>query len=115
MNPVRYLNKAFEISRRREDERHFYLGAVGIRKDGAIITACNGAPKEPTPEHHAETRAIRKCGRGAILFVARSKANGEWANAKPCDNCERALRLKGVKKVYYTIGPATWGCITFSS
>lgn len=95
----------------RKDERHFFIGAVAVRADDVIVYAYNGAPKFPTPEHHCETRLCRKLDRGAIVYLTRLTADGNWAMSKPCPNCERALRKAKVKKVYYTIRPNEYGCM----
>jgi cytidine deaminase len=83
-------------------DRRFYVGAVAIRKDGAIVTARNELVEIPTYPGHAEARLMRKAGYGAIVFVARVLRNGDLALAKPCPRCQSVMRNHGVKKVYYT-------------
>jgi tRNA(Arg) A34 adenosine deaminase TadA len=103
--------------------RNFLLGAVGRRKDGAIVVARNAAatfgqevPKFAKLGHcHAETRAVRKMDCGGELFVVRvSKGDlldGEivYRNARPCEICQNAIRAKHLRKVYYTIGKNEFG------
>lgn len=105
MNPHKYLAIAAQVSRLKDDDRTYYHGAVGIRKDGVIVCASNGNPKEPEPDAHAEARVIRKLGRGGIVFVVRTLADGTWANSKPCHHCESRLLNKEAVRVYYSTGP----------
>ena len=43
------------------------------------------------------------------VAVARVLANGDWALARPCKNCQTCMKRKGVKRVYYTISPGEYG------
>lgn len=90
---------------RRRDRRAYYVGAIGLRSDGALVRATNGPAERPFPAIHAEARLIQKLDVGATVWVARSLKNGHLALAKPCPDCERALRRRGVKKVIYSTGP----------
>jgi deoxycytidylate deaminase len=110
---TKMLDEAVVISHMKEDDRHFRVGSIAVRGDGAIVRSCNGAPKFPTPAHHSEGRLCRKLDRGATVFVARTTKDGIWAMSKPCKDCERALRRAHVKRVYYTIGPSEYGCVIF--
>lgn len=102
----RYLAHAVANSRMGANGRKFLLAAVGLRKDGALVVSTNGGtPGERTPSAHAEARLARKLDVGAKVFVARTLKNGTVANARPCENCQRLLRNKGVRIVHYTIGP----------
>lgn len=93
--------------------RQFVLGAVGLRNDGVLVQSRNVASPTPAPEHHAETRLVRKLTPGSTVWVARvSRATGGWAMAKPCPNCERRLRSAGVEKVVYTLAENEWGVIS---
>lgn len=112
-SPKKMLSLAAEVSRVKLDSRCYYLGAAAIRGDDVVVVACNGAPKEPSPQHHCEMRLLRKLDKGAIVYLARTLSDGSWANSKPCANCERALRNSFVKKVYYTIAPDRWNCLVF--
>ncbi len=92
------------------ERRQFMIGAVGIRKDGVMVYSRNVASAEPAPNHHAETRLVRKMTPGSVVWVARiAKGTGGWAMARPCPNCQRRLKAAGVEKVVYTIGPGEWG------
>jgi len=86
-----------------DQNRAFWLGAVGIRKDGAVVRARNERTKVPTPCAHAEARLCKKLGKDApMVIVVRLLKNGNLSMAKPCPNCERALRRHRVKKVFYS-------------
>lgn len=102
MSPYKLIELAAQISRLKDDDRHFCLGAVGVRKDGVIVASCNGNPKEPDRRHHAEYRLSRKLDRGSTVYVARTLADGSMAMARPCIHCWKALQSKGVERVYWT-------------
>lgn len=108
---IKLLNIAANLATKKNDDRRFLLGAIGIRADGAIVTACNGNPKFPTPEHHCEYRLCRKLDRGATVFLARVLASGAWANSAPCRACRSRLKACQVKVVYYTLGVNEWGTL----
>jgi len=112
-NIIKMLNEAVRISIQKEDDRHFRVGSVAVRGDGAIVRAYNGAPKFPERLHHSEGRLCRKLDRNAVVYVARTTKDGLWAMSKPCADCERALRRAYVKKVYYTIATKEYGCLYF--
>jgi tRNA(Arg) A34 adenosine deaminase TadA len=112
---LNYLELAGEIALKRINNRNFYIGALGIRRDQATVTAYNQCALEPTPSVHAEARLSRKLDHGSTVYVARIKFaktdHAEYALAKPCYDCMRALKHKRVKKVYYTISNFEWGVI----
>lgn len=99
------------------DTRHFWLGCVGIRKDGTIVTSQNAAvycsspnTYQPISVAHAEGRVLRKLGKGGEIFVARiSKLNHSLAMALPCPMCQTKIRSSKVEKVYYTIDDQSYG------
>ena len=104
------LKVAASHARRKDDGRHFKLGALGIRKDGVKVYAYNGyALGGRDPKAHCEVKLIRKLDQGATIFLARTTADGQWANASPCTSCRRALISAKVKRVVYTIGPNEFG------
>lgn len=53
---------------------------------------------------HAEIHAITKLRTGVphSIHVYRYLANGTPANSKPCEICQEAIRLAGIKKIYHT-------------
>lgn len=56
---------------------------------------------------HAEVAALNNCRKvdlnGATIFVARVLKDGSQAMSKPCADCQKQLKARGIKKVYYTI------------
>ena len=111
---VRLLQLATRVASRRgeDDIREYYLGAVAIRDDGAIVSSRNGPAKDVCPPCHAEARVLKKAGAGAILYVARIRSDGSWALAMPCRTCMKLIRRRKVKAVYYTVEPGRYECIT---
>jgi len=94
----------------RPDNRSFLLGAVGMRRDGVIVSSRNIAATDVTPEAHAEARVVKKLTHDSIVWVARvGRGTGHWALARPCDKCKRRMKVAGVRKVVYTIAPNEWG------
>ena len=93
------------------DRRQFFIGAVGIRSDGARVKSRNSASDIISPHLHAEARLLRKLDFGAVVYVARVKRDGEWGCARPCRSCRAQLRTKGVNTVYYTIANGEYGVL----
>ncbi len=100
------------------DKRSFWLGCVGIREDGAVVSSRNGSTAfsssvehyQLVPSSHAEGRVLRKLGKNGIIFVARiAKKDGSRQMSCPCVMCAVRIRGFGVKKVYYTINPKQYG------
>jgi tRNA(Arg) A34 adenosine deaminase TadA len=99
------------------DTRNFWLGCVGVRKDGAVVSSKNGAVLSTAvanyhllPSSHAECRALRKMDYGGILYVTRiARRDRLFAMAKPCFMCQIKIRAKNIKKVYYTINNYKFG------
>lgn len=56
---------------------------------------------------HAEIAALRAWGgtnlKNATIYVARLGRSGDPMMSKPCENCQKALKEAGVRKVIYTI------------
>jgi tRNA(Arg) A34 adenosine deaminase TadA len=101
------------------DRRNFLLGCIGIRKDGVLVSAKNGATEyydtvpyyHLIPNSHAEGRVLRKLGSGGLLYVARvsKKDYCSLAMARPCDMCAVRIKAARVKKVYYSINEECYG------
>lgn len=104
-----YFELAAEKALTREDQRTFFLGCVAIRKDGARVVSSNSPSSTPNRTAHCEYKALKKCDRGATLFVARVKADGSYGMSRPCPNCSKAIISKDVEKVYYTINENQYG------
>jgi hypothetical protein len=101
-----------------KDPRNFWLGAVGLREDGASVYSRNGAVSYSAsvetyhlnPNSHAEGRLLRKLGKNGIVYVARVfRKDRTLAMARPCGMCQTRLRAFNVEKVYYTIDNNHYG------
>jgi len=111
-----YFEIAGRIAQQKKDRRTYLLGAIGIRSDGAMVFAQNGPTESPNPLAHAENRLSKKLDYGATVYVARVRiCDGQFAMAKPCPNCRRILKSRGVKKVMYTIGPDEYGVLNLDN
>jgi len=115
-----YLKMAAELAPPTIDKdfRDYWLAAVGIREDGVMVSAKNGAASFRTtiksyqllPASHAEGRVLRKLGKAGIVYVARvSKKDGSLAMARPCGMCQVKLRAAKTIKVYYSINDSQYG------
>lgn len=114
-----YLELAARISLPTDDNdpRNFWLGCVGVRRDGVIVSAKNGAVLASAnynyqliPNSHAEGRTLRKLGKRGTLYVARvSKKTRSYAMARPCGVCQIRIRASNVDKVVYTINENQYG------
>jgi tRNA(Arg) A34 adenosine deaminase TadA len=112
------VHKYFRLARKiaatgdtKEATRQYKIGAVGIRADGAIVASSNIPHRTPEPRAHAETRLARKLDWGSVVYVVRILSDGQLANARPCKSCRAALRGRGVKRVYYSIGEKEYGVL----
>ncbi len=114
MNVWKYFEIAGQAAQKKEDPRFFWLGAVGIRSDRVIVSASNGPSYGHDRRVHAEYRLARKMDGESIVFVARiGRDTGHFRIARPCFDCEKVLKHKGVKKIFYTISHNEYGCIEF--
>lgn len=72
-----------------------------VVKGGAIVSSGHNHNSI-----HAEVTALNKSNcdlRGAVVWSVRvTKSGHNLAEAKPCINCQNALRAAGVKTVYYS-------------
>ena len=109
-----FFEMAGKIAVAKEDERAFKLGVVAVRKDGVMVFTSNSVSQEPNRRAHAEWRAAGKIDYGSTVYVARVRLlNGEFALAKPCFACEKVLRSRKVKRIYYTISHNEYGVLDF--
>lgn len=71
---------------------------------GGMIFMVNGSRKDKG--FHAEMNAVhlipRKHAKSAILYVWRVRTNGDLALSKPCKRCERIIKRRGIRNVYYS-------------
>jgi len=105
-----------------DDRRSFWLGCVGIRNDGVMVSSRNGnirnmfskntvnVESDKSCEYHAEGRALRKMDKGGILYVARiSRKDGSFVMSRPCPLCQAKIKAKKIEKVYYSINNRQYG------
>jgi hypothetical protein len=99
------------------DQRAFLLGSVGIRRDGTLVSARNGAVRcldtdeyQHIPSAHAEWRLGSKLGKYGTVYVARvAKSDGNLVMARPCITCQIRLRSLKVERAFYSINPDQYG------
>ena len=108
------LWEAANLAFKRRDKRSHFVGAIGVRADGTRVASYNSPAPMKEPSIHAEARLSRKLDVGATVWVARMSCNGHLAMAKPCPRCEKALRLRGVRRVIYSTGPESFECLDLS-
>ena len=101
--------KAAEKGDSKDASRHFRIGAVAIRSDGALVSASNIPNREPDSESHAEARLTKKLDHNAEVFVVRIGRGGELRNARPCKRCRQKLKSRKIKKCYYSIANDEYG------
>jgi tRNA(Arg) A34 adenosine deaminase TadA len=114
MNPDKFLPLIVKAANLAADTcRRAFIGCVAVRKDGAIVASRNSSiwPPIPYPLAHAEARALRKAGAGAIVFVGRIRKDGSIGLAKPCSRCYQALKHHDVRRVYYTVSDNQWAVL----
>ena len=100
-----------------DDRRNYWLGAIGIRRDGVLVSAKNGAVFSTTTENyqlmpgsHAEGRCLRKLGKGGTIYVARVlKRTNDYAMARPCPMCMTLLCSAKIERAFYTIDSLHYG------
>lgn len=109
----RLFREAVEYASARDDHREHIIGAVGIRQDGAMVYARNGAANHPLPATHAEWRLCRKLDRGSVVYVARLRPSGEFGLARPCGTCYAMLKSTGVSQVLYTTDDQGFEIVNF--
>lgn len=110
----KYLRIASHMSARGNLLRYYRFGAVGVRRDGTVVYSWNSAVATPTPSCHAEARLCRKLDKGSTVYVVRTRRdNGKMTMAKPCKHCERLMRIRGIRRVEYSISENEFGVLEF--
>ena len=114
---LRYMNLARRVAYQScfPDYRH---GAVLVKGGSVINTAHNKSNFSRFGERfrnqeigkatvHAEIGAIlgidRSITEGAVVYVARIGAAGDFKLSKPCSMCHGAMKFVGIKRVVYSI------------
>jgi tRNA(Arg) A34 adenosine deaminase TadA len=104
----KYLKLACQLSADNKD-KHYNLSCLLRRFDGSFSFARNGRTKTPEPALHAEQKVLRKSGLYSTMWIARVTKGGQIALARPCKNCQMAIKQAKVKVVYYTINNNEYG------
>lgn len=66
---------------------------------------------------HAEMSALMKAAKygmplkGCAIYVYREDAEGNPAQARPCEECMKMLIESGITEIYYTVSEDSSGCI----
>jgi deoxycytidylate deaminase len=107
---MRFFNLAEKLAEK-SDHPTSNHGAVLVRKGKVLGLGFNRFKTHSRSNHpfkmiHAELSAILSSGledlSGCQLYVVRKRKNGELANSKPCQFCEKMLKLLQVDVVYYS-------------
>lgn len=125
---MKKVEKFLSLARSLAEEssfRRFRLGSCIVKKGKIISVGFNLHKTHPLQRHyntllrtdieadaphyiHAEMAALIKAKslnidlKGAELYVYRIAADGEPSMARPCAACMKAIKVHGIKKVYYT-------------
>lgn len=101
--------------------KNFLHGGIGVRKDGVLVSARNGAVNASSSaefyktilEAHCEPRIVRKMGKGGgeELYIARvlRKDQKTFAMSAPCAGCSNIIRAAKIPRVYYSISNYQYG------
>ncbi len=106
----RYFDLARKLCERSNDK--FRLGCVVV-KGGRIVSIGWNVGNKTSPGSkswgnyiHAEYSSLLGVDaskfKGATAYVFRLRNNGTQGNSRPCQHCSDALKLAGIKKVYYS-------------
>lgn len=110
----RFFKMAIEAAKiKGKDIRRCRFGVIGLRKDGKIIRSKNMPFKNKNYKIHAEYRLCAKLDLYSIVFVVRVRRDNKLTLAKPCDNCIKAMKLKKVRKCFYSINENEYGVLHF--
>lgn len=107
------MNQFIRIAKKninRCQHHQYWVSAVIIKKNKIVSVGFNSLKTHPKMNSektlHAEVSAVLRAKRqdiaGATVFVLRSTRSGKVGMAKPCEICDRILRISGIKNVYYT-------------
>ena len=112
MNRYFYLAKHYAL--KDKSRKRYFFGAIGIRRDGAIVHATNIRNPNKELNCHAETRLCKKLDKGSEVYLVRiNKTGTHFLLARPCSGCESKMRAKGVTAIYYSISATEFGQIIF--
>ena len=115
MNKIRrFFDRAKEVAEHGDSKdamRRYRLGAIGVRDDGVIVSASNISTRGPHPHAHSEVRLTKKLNVGSIVYVVRITRDGKLCSARPCHYCRTTMKMRGVKRCFYSINEQEYGVI----
>lgn len=110
-----FFEMAARAATSKNDRRAFFIGAIGIRSDGTVVKAFNSPAENRNRCIHAEYRLSKKLDYDADVYIARVRMDDyEFGMARPCISCQKTLRTKKVRRIYYTIDKNRYGMINFN-
>lgn len=112
----RYFNICREVAKKgdcKEAQKHYKIGALGIRGDNCVVVSFNVTTKQRAPQAHAEFRLCKKLNQNSIVYVVRIGASGNFLCAHPCKSCRLIMKFCGVRRCYYSILDDEYGIIEF--
>lgn len=105
---IRFFDIAKKLAAKSNHHQH-KLGCVLVKKNRIVGVGFNKirTHTKSVAEYnmlHAEISALFSAqdAEDCIAYVYRETKTGIRALAKPCEGCHKALKLAGVKTVYYT-------------
>lgn len=114
---------------RTENHTEYRLAAAIVLKNRIVSVRANEYKTHPlmrqytkNPENHylhAEVSAIAKAlvvldleeFKRSTLYVLRITRDGEWAMAKPCEGCMKAISAFQIGRVIYATGPDEYSAL----
>ena len=95
----RFLCEAIRLAEDNLDKGGRPFGAVVVRDGAVVATGVNEILATGDPTAHAEMMALRAASRA--LGSPRLEGCAVYASGHPCPMCLAAMRLTGVKNVYF--------------
>lgn len=90
------------ISKARQSISGYKISAIGISKNGNIISKATNHPRFDRYGGglHAEMKLLRKCGnRISTIILCRVNRNGGVLPIEPCPRCKKILDRKMIKVI----------------
>jgi len=94
-----YLRQALELAQANLQAGGRPFGAVVVKNGAVIATGVNEIRSTNDPTAHAELMAVRAASR--TLGSPNLEGCAVYASGHPCPMCMAAMRLAGVREVYY--------------
>lgn len=108
---LKFFHFAKDLTQYSDYHQH-KVGCVIVKKNRVISFGYNKRQTHPKSTHkfhylHAEVDALLKIykaswAQGCIAYVYRQTRDGSLGLAKPCAECQKALKKAGIKKVFFT-------------